>query len=134
MHLLVSRMNQILPHWVSMQGPRTEGVSLLIPIKKLSNGLLLTKGSRLKSSESASCLTDESTGVSIQFEGASSVGLTLVVVVVVVVAVVVAVVEEGRLQQTSLYPEHVLSLSQPELDSSKTSSPLSSTKVSQYLH
>ena len=129
MHLLVSRMNQILPHWVSMQGPRTEGVSLLIPIKKLSNGLLLTKGSRLKSSESASCLTDESTGVSIQLEDSPSLGLTSVVVVVVVV-----VVEVGRLQQTSLYPEHVLSLSQPELDSSKTSSPLSSTKVSQYLH
>ena len=75
-------------------------------------------------------LTDESTGVSIQLEGASSVGLTWVVVVVVVVAVV----EVGRLQQTSLYPEHVLSLSQPELDSSKRSSPLSSTKVSQCSH
>ena len=78
-------------------------------------------------------LTDESTGVSIQLEVSSSLGFTSVVAVVVVV-VVVAVVEEGRLQQTSLYPEHVLSLSQPELDSSKMSSPLSSTKVLQYLH
>ena len=65
-------------------------------------------------------LTDESTGVSIQLEGASF----------EVVSVCDGV---GRLQQTSLYPEHVLSLSQPESFVIK-SSPLSSTKVLQDSH
>ena len=102
-------------------------------LKVPSPKLLLTDSASMSAARSSD-LTDESMGVSIQLEGGSALGLTSVVVVVAVVVVVVAVVEVGRLQQTSLYPEHVLSLSQPELGSSKMSSPLSSTKVSQYLH
>ena len=55
------------------------------------------------------------------------------VVVVVVVVVVVLSSLRTRLQQTSLYPEHVLSLSQPSaaLLVRTSSPPLSSTIVSQ---